>query len=587
MKKTIKALALGLCLTIGAGVFIACGDNDKKPAAKDPFATASENWTTPDEAYWLAGTYRGLGGDHWDEPTTGRVREELLFEQNEDNEDLWRLTINLYEKTDNWKGDAFKIRFEGLGWDDGEVDGHYSKLSWDTHLNEKQREAADAAFVDGGGMGGSDFGVATPGRYEIRINCEGDAPVVSYVRKGDAPVLVDEVKLDKASAIVAMGSTVTLNATVTPDNATDKTLNWSTSDETVATVANGVVTPVKEGRATITAASGNISASCVVFVVAEGTEIVAPTGVTISETSLDLHAGDKVTLEATKAPADATGDVVYTSSAPSVVSVDINTGEITALAAGTAKITATLLDQTAVCTVKVAKDYYLAGGFTVANWKQVDSFAEINESLLFTAGETAGTYSLNITLNRGDQFKVLTLGQKWDGALVLGDITQEEGKECFGEAGGNILCLDSAEYKLTINNKGKISYEKVKEIEDTKYDSVTIKLNKGSYDATAEAGHEYDTWNMTEFGTATKAGEYKVEVSVELLAKDRFGFALFYGESTTQNAWIGKIDNADDVAGLKNGNNIECETAGTYKFTITLNEYGELVSITAAAVTAE
>ncbi len=54
-----------------------------------------------------------------------------------------------------------------------------------------------------------------------------------------------------------MGGTETLTATVSPDNATDKTVTWSTSDSSVATVADGVVTAVGKGTATITATATN------------------------------------------------------------------------------------------------------------------------------------------------------------------------------------------------------------------------------------------------------------------------------------------------------------------------------------------
>src|SRR5690606_33284751 len=50
-----------------------------------------------------------------------------------------------------------------------------------------------------------------------------------------------------------VGGTITLTATVLPANATNKTVTWSTSDQTVATVQNGVVTLLKEGSVTITA----------------------------------------------------------------------------------------------------------------------------------------------------------------------------------------------------------------------------------------------------------------------------------------------------------------------------------------------
>lgn len=81
------------------------------------------------------------------------------------------------------------------------------------------------------------------------------------------PVIeVESVTLNKTEITLEAGTTETLTATVLPENATDKTVTWETSNAEVATVANGVVTAVAKGEATITAKAGEKSATCKVTV---------------------------------------------------------------------------------------------------------------------------------------------------------------------------------------------------------------------------------------------------------------------------------------------------------------------------------
>ena len=84
------------------------------------------------------------------------------------------------------------------------------------------------------------------------------------------PVIAENIELDKAAAVVIEGETMQLNALITPEDATNKTLAWASSKPDVATVnENGVVTGVGVGTATITAMTtdgSNLSASCVVTV---------------------------------------------------------------------------------------------------------------------------------------------------------------------------------------------------------------------------------------------------------------------------------------------------------------------------------
>ncbi len=72
---------------------------------------------------------------------------------------------------------------------------------------------------------------------------------------------VTSVTLDAESGSLYVGQKATLKATVAPENATDKTVTWASSDQTVATVENGVVTAVGKGNATITATAGSKSAT--------------------------------------------------------------------------------------------------------------------------------------------------------------------------------------------------------------------------------------------------------------------------------------------------------------------------------------
>jgi len=80
-------------------------------------------------------------------------------------------------------------------------------------------------------------------------------------------ISVTGITLNQNEATLIEGESLTLTATVAPDNATDKTVAWSSSNAAVATVDNnGVVTAVAEGTATITAKAGDKSATCVVTV---------------------------------------------------------------------------------------------------------------------------------------------------------------------------------------------------------------------------------------------------------------------------------------------------------------------------------
>ena len=165
-------------------------------------------------------------------------------------------------------------------------------------------------------------------------------------------VPVESVSLDKESITLEEESTTTLVATVKPDDATDKSVTWSSSNTSIATVdQSGKVTAVKEGSATITARASNKQATCSVTV---KKKVIAVTSVTLNKTELSLNKGQSETLTATVKPDNATDkSVTWSSSNTAVATVDSN-GKVTAVAGGNATITAKAGDQQATCAVTVS-----------------------------------------------------------------------------------------------------------------------------------------------------------------------------------------------------------------------------------------
>ena len=163
---------------------------------------------------------------------------------------------------------------------------------------------------------------------------------------------VTGVTLDASKKELIEGESFTLTATVAPDNASNKSVSWSSSAAGVASVdQNGKVTAVKAGKATITVTTkdGGKTATCQVSVIAK----VA--SVNLNKDKITLTEGQSETLTATVLPENANDkSVSWSSSATDIASVDQN-GKVTAVKAGTATITVTTKDggKTATCQVMV------------------------------------------------------------------------------------------------------------------------------------------------------------------------------------------------------------------------------------------
>ena len=105
--------------------------------------------------------------------------------------------------------------------------------------------------------------------------------------KEPLPVSVTNVALNVTSLELTEGDEASLTATVTPENATNKKVSWTSSDNNVATVSNGKVTAVKAGNATITVTTedGGKSATCEITVMAK---VYSVESVSLDKTSVEL-----------------------------------------------------------------------------------------------------------------------------------------------------------------------------------------------------------------------------------------------------------------------------------------------------------
>lgn len=190
---------------------------------------------------------------------------------------------------------------------------------------------------------------------------DGGKMALGVVRVFANSIGVTGISLNKTSASITVGNTITLTPTISPSNATNKNVTWKSSNTSVATVSGGVVTGKGAGTATITVSTndGNKTANCIVTVTSITnpttpiSSTISVTGVTISPSNLSLTVGSAGILTAIITPSNATNkSVIWTSSNTSIATV--SNGVVTGIGAGTTTITATSVDGSKKATAVVS-----------------------------------------------------------------------------------------------------------------------------------------------------------------------------------------------------------------------------------------
>ena len=166
---------------------------------------------------------------------------------------------------------------------------------------------------------------------------------------GEETIPVSSVELNKSSLVMMVGDEFTLTATVKPADATEKTVSWRSTDETIVSVNNGRLKALKAGNATITAMAGGKAESCMVKV---EPRTVAVSSVELDQKTLEMKEGDEVTLTATVKPDDASDKTVTWSTSDAAVAT-VTGGKVKALKPGNVTITAAAGGKSAQCAVTV------------------------------------------------------------------------------------------------------------------------------------------------------------------------------------------------------------------------------------------
>ena len=332
---------------------------------------------------------------------------------------------------------------------------------------------------------------------------------------------VTDVTLDKTELVLIVGdAAVQLKATVLPEDATDKTVTWSSDKTSVATVdATGNVTAVAEGEATITAKAGDKTATCKVTVIKKAGAISYATA------SVDKTFGDaNFTNELTK-----TGDgtVTYSSSDTKVAEVDSKTGEVTIKGNGEATITATVADGPTYTYATKTASYTIGVGtaaMTVSATGYSGTYDNSAHGITVNAPEGAtikygtaeGTYTLEAspTYTTSGEYTVYYQVAKPGYTTVTGSatvtISKAAGSISYATASIEKLTTDAAfTNALTKTGDGKVTYssdkESVAKVNTTTGEVTIMGKGEATITATVTDGDNYTY--------ATKTASYKINVT--------------------------------------------------------------------------
>lgn len=235
--------------------------------------------------------------------------------------------------------------------------------------------------------------VAGQNNVTCQISINGEVTHYEQLIYENEIIPVESLSFNQSLLELQVGDNYQLEATVLPENATNKDVIYTSNNEKVASIKNDVLTAVNEGSAIITAQSldGNKTASLKV-VVTKDNPIISVESITLNQSEIALYVNDKYQLEASILPMNAKDKAVtWSSDNPNIASVN-EKGLVTALSDGRAVITVTTNDGgfTASCVVNVSTKNVSVNGVSL-------DYDELTLSVGDTQALTATVLPLNAT----------------------------------------------------------------------------------------------------------------------------------------------------------------------------------------------
>ncbi|MGL1885146.1 MAG: Ig-like domain-containing protein [Reichenbachiella sp.] len=318
---------------------------------------------------------------------------------------------------------------------------------------------------------------------------------------------VDGVSLDSSVLNLEPEDTQSLIATISPLNATNQNVTWSSDNEDVATVVNGMVTAIADGSAniTVTTVDGDFTSTAAVTVSTDDIEV---TDIIMDDSEVSLTEGSTLLLTATIEPANATDQsVTWSSSDESIVSV--SNGTISAIAVGSATVTVTSNDggYTSIASITVleivdglivqAEDFTATGGaydgfqtygvngVSAINYNQQGDWADYDVNI-----EESGNYQIDIFAGTPNDDAGITVSV--DGAVkITDDITNNGDWDVFASnvlegtlaltAGSHTIRIQSANGSLWQWNA---DYFELTKVSDLPTDTISLVIEAENFATT-------------------------------------------------------------------------------------------------------